>query len=125
MCKAALDRFTTALAAEVYKNGIAVNALAPWDNVVTPGAGAHDLVEGFALEGPEHIAEVWQLERGDLPHLVLEIVAEPEHGLRSLHAHPYVGPAKPQGSGVGHPQIVKQGSAFAASRQASASLDRP
>jgi NAD(P)-dependent dehydrogenase (short-subunit alcohol dehydrogenase family) len=57
MCKAGLDRFTTALAAEVYKDGIAVNALAPWDNVSTPGSGAHDLVEGFALEGPEHIAE--------------------------------------------------------------------
>jgi NAD(P)-dependent dehydrogenase (short-subunit alcohol dehydrogenase family) len=57
MCKASLNRFTTALAAEVYKNGIAVNALAPWDNVITPGSGAHDLIEGFALEGPEYIAE--------------------------------------------------------------------
>jgi citronellol/citronellal dehydrogenase len=46
MVKAALDRFTTGLAAEVYDDGIAVNSLAPWDNVMTPGAGAHDLVEG-------------------------------------------------------------------------------
>jgi citronellol/citronellal dehydrogenase len=57
MVKAALDRFSTGLAAELYDDGIAVNSLAPWDNVATPGAGAHDLVEGFALEGPEWIAE--------------------------------------------------------------------
>lgn len=50
MVKAALDRFTTGLAAELYENGIAVNSLAPWDNVATPGASAHDLVEDFALE---------------------------------------------------------------------------
>lgn len=50
MVKAALDRFTTGLAAELYDDGIAVNSLAPWDNVATPGASAHDLVENFALE---------------------------------------------------------------------------
>lgn len=57
MVKAALDRFTTGLAAEVYDDGIAVNSLAPWDNVMTPGAGAHDLVKGFAIEGIEWMAE--------------------------------------------------------------------
>jgi citronellol/citronellal dehydrogenase len=57
MCKAALDRFTTGLAAEAYRDGVAVNALAPWDNVATPGAGVHDLVEGFRLEGVEWMAE--------------------------------------------------------------------
>jgi NAD(P)-dependent dehydrogenase (short-subunit alcohol dehydrogenase family) len=57
MCKAALERFTTGLAAEMYAYGIAVNALAPWDNVETPGAAAHDLVKGFRLEPPELIAE--------------------------------------------------------------------
>jgi citronellol/citronellal dehydrogenase len=50
MVKAALDRFSTGLAAELYGDGIAVNSLSPWDNVMTPGAGAHDLVENFALE---------------------------------------------------------------------------
>lgn len=50
MVKAALDRFTTGLAAEVYDEGIAVNSLAPWDNVATPGASAHDLVKNYALE---------------------------------------------------------------------------
>ena len=37
MVKAALDRFTTGLAAELFDDGIAVNSLAPWDNVATPG----------------------------------------------------------------------------------------
>jgi len=57
MVKAALDKFTTGLAPEVFDDGIAVNSLAPWDNVVTPGAGAHDLVEGYKIEGPELMAE--------------------------------------------------------------------
>ena len=57
MVKAALDRFTTGLAAEVYGDGIAVNSLAPWDNVATPGAGAHDLVEGFRTEDISLMAE--------------------------------------------------------------------
>jgi len=43
MTKAALDRFSTALAAELYEHDIAVNSLSPWDNVATPGAGHHDL----------------------------------------------------------------------------------
>jgi citronellol/citronellal dehydrogenase len=57
MVKAALDRFTTGLAAEVYDDGIAVNSLAPWDNVATPGAGAHDLINEFALEDISLMAE--------------------------------------------------------------------
>ena len=57
MVKAALDRFTTGLAAELYDDGIAVNSLAPWDNVATPGAGAHDLVKGFALEDISFMTE--------------------------------------------------------------------
>lgn len=57
MVKAALDKFTTGLAAEVYDDGIAVNSLAPWDNVVTPGAGAHDLVDGYRIEDVELISE--------------------------------------------------------------------
>jgi citronellol/citronellal dehydrogenase len=55
--KAGLNRMTTALAAELYDDGIAVNALAPWDNVATPGAGHHSLVDGFPLEDPEVMAE--------------------------------------------------------------------
>jgi citronellol/citronellal dehydrogenase len=57
MVKAALERMTTALAAESYSRGVRVNALAPWDNVATPGAAVHDLVDGYRLEDPSVIAE--------------------------------------------------------------------
>ncbi|MCG5215302.1 SDR family NAD(P)-dependent oxidoreductase [Streptosporangium soli] len=43
MCKAALERFTTGLAAEVYGDGIAVNALSPNRVVPTPGTVFHHL----------------------------------------------------------------------------------
>src|SRR5439155_2058113 len=57
LVKAALDRLTNVLAVELYEAGIAVNALAPWDTVITPGTGHHDLVTDVALEGVEWIAE--------------------------------------------------------------------
>ena len=57
MVKAALDRFSTGLAAEVWTDNIAVNSLAPWDNVATPGASAHDLVDDFKLEDISLMAE--------------------------------------------------------------------
>jgi citronellol/citronellal dehydrogenase len=57
MVKGALDRFSTGLAAELEDDGIAVNSLAPWDNVATPGASGHDLVEGFAMEDISLMAE--------------------------------------------------------------------
>ena len=57
MVKAALDRFSTGLAAELYADNIAVNSLSPWDNVATPGAGHHDLVDAYPLEGEEWMAE--------------------------------------------------------------------
>jgi len=57
MVKAALDRFSTGLAAELYNDGIAVNALAPWDVVATPGALAHDLVDGAPVEDVSWMAE--------------------------------------------------------------------
>jgi citronellol/citronellal dehydrogenase len=55
--KAGLDRLSNSMAAELYEDGIAVNSLAPWDNVLTPGAGHHDLVEGFPLEPVDWMAE--------------------------------------------------------------------
>lgn len=57
LCKAALERVSLGMAAELYKDKIAVNTLAPWDNVPTPGAGAHDLVSDFKLEPEEIIAQ--------------------------------------------------------------------
>lgn len=43
--KAALNRLTKSLAAELYDDGIAVNAAAPTNPVVTPGAGTLDLAK--------------------------------------------------------------------------------
>ncbi|HMG43282.1 MAG TPA: SDR family NAD(P)-dependent oxidoreductase [Acidimicrobiales bacterium] len=57
LCKAALERVSLGMAAELYDDGIAVNALAPWDNVPTPGATTHDLLEDYRLEPVEIIAE--------------------------------------------------------------------
>ncbi len=51
MCKAALERFSTGLAAEVYDDGIAVNALSPSRVVATPGVMFHRLIpEGAVVE---------------------------------------------------------------------------
>jgi NAD(P)-dependent dehydrogenase (short-subunit alcohol dehydrogenase family) len=66
LCKAALDRMSIGMAAELGKDGIAVNALAPWHNVATSGATTHDLTEQYQLEPVEHIAEAaLQLCSGD------------------------------------------------------------
>jgi NAD(P)-dependent dehydrogenase (short-subunit alcohol dehydrogenase family) len=60
MCKAALERFSTGLAAEEYENNIAVNALSPSRVVATPGVMLHKLIpEGVTGvdEPPEVMAE--------------------------------------------------------------------
>lgn len=44
MCKAALERFSTGLAAEENRYGVVVNSLAPTLGVVTPGVLLHGLV---------------------------------------------------------------------------------
>jgi NAD(P)-dependent dehydrogenase (short-subunit alcohol dehydrogenase family) len=44
-CKAALNRLTISLAAELYADGIAVNSAAPSKPVATPGAGTLDLAK--------------------------------------------------------------------------------
>lgn len=43
MCKAAIERFSTGLAAELYADGVAVNALSPSKVVPTPGTLYHNL----------------------------------------------------------------------------------
>jgi citronellol/citronellal dehydrogenase len=59
--KAALERFTTGLAAELCAEGIAVNSLAPVAAVRTPGAEA--LVGGLMKERPEMVEPVeWIVE---------------------------------------------------------------
>jgi citronellol/citronellal dehydrogenase len=60
MCKAAIERFSTGLAAEVYDDGIAVNALSPSRVVATPGVMLHRLIPDGAVaeaEPPEVMAE--------------------------------------------------------------------
>ena len=53
MCKAALERFTTGLASEVYADNIAVNVLSPAGVVATPGVVHHKLIP----PGREDMAE--------------------------------------------------------------------
>jgi NAD(P)-dependent dehydrogenase (short-subunit alcohol dehydrogenase family) len=50
MCKAAIERFSTGLAAELYPDNIAVNALSPTKVVPTPGTVFHHLT----TEGAEN-----------------------------------------------------------------------
>jgi NAD(P)-dependent dehydrogenase (short-subunit alcohol dehydrogenase family) len=68
MCKAALERFSTGLASEVYHDGIAVNAVSP-GLVDTPGVAVHGLITEATrhrVQPIEYIAEaVYQLASGD------------------------------------------------------------
>lgn len=60
MSKAALNRFTSGLAAELYKDGIAVNALSPASAVRTPGLDASGItswIDPALLEPIEAMAE--------------------------------------------------------------------
>ncbi|MEJ0027231.1 MAG: SDR family NAD(P)-dependent oxidoreductase [Rhizomicrobium sp.] len=68
MCKAALERFSTGLASEVYEYGIAVNAVSP-GLVDTPGVAVHGLINERTkdrVQPIEFIAEaVYQFATGD------------------------------------------------------------
>ena len=58
--KAALNRFSTGLAAELYRDGIAVNALSPVAAVITPGVQAMGIsawIEPSMIEPVEAMAE--------------------------------------------------------------------
>jgi NAD(P)-dependent dehydrogenase (short-subunit alcohol dehydrogenase family) len=57
MVKAALERFTTGLASEVWSDGIAVNCLSPTGLVVTPGVREHRLDEVVAVERQEPVED--------------------------------------------------------------------
>jgi NAD(P)-dependent dehydrogenase (short-subunit alcohol dehydrogenase family) len=60
--KAALERMTTGLAAEVHRRGVAVNSLAPVAAVATPGAIAMDLLP----DDPAHVEPVEQMAEAAL-----------------------------------------------------------
>ena len=68
MCKAALERFTTGLASEVFDAGIAVNVVSP-GLVDTPGVAVHGLITEATrsrVQPIEFIAEaVYRLASGD------------------------------------------------------------
>jgi NAD(P)-dependent dehydrogenase (short-subunit alcohol dehydrogenase family) len=68
MCKAALERFTTGLASEVYDDGIAVNVVSP-GLVDTPGVAVHGLINEATkdrVQPIKYIAEaVYRLASGD------------------------------------------------------------
>ena len=55
MCKAALERFTTGLAAEVHDKGVAVNCLSPSGLVLTPGVIHHGLDRRTPVERHEKV----------------------------------------------------------------------
>ena len=93
MCKAALELFTTGLASEAYAAGVAVNALAPWNIVPTPGATAHELLADHATEGSEWIAEAaLALCSGD-PQLLTGRIAYSQPLLAELGRRPRPLPA--------------------------------
>jgi citronellol/citronellal dehydrogenase len=54
MCKAAVERFSTGLASEVYADNVAVNALSPNRVVPTPGTVFHHLVRP---DDPDQVVE--------------------------------------------------------------------
>ncbi len=60
--KAALDRFTTGLAAEVFAAGVAVNSLSPVWAVATPGV----IAMGLTPEDPDHVEPVEQMAEAAL-----------------------------------------------------------
>ena len=88
MVKAALDRFTTGLAAELLRGRDRRQLAGPWDNVATPGAGAHDLVKNFALEDISWMTEAaLALVSGD-PKLLTGRVAYSQPLLAELQRRP-------------------------------------
>jgi NAD(P)-dependent dehydrogenase (short-subunit alcohol dehydrogenase family) len=90
MCKAALERFSTGLASEVFEDGIAVNAVSP-GLVDTPGVAVHGLINDATrdrVQPIEYIAEaVYRLASGD-PATLTGRVAYAEPLLKELGLQP-------------------------------------
>ena len=68
MCKAALERFTTGLAQEVYSEGVGVN-------VISPGFISTDMTNKISLDSRDLIKRKIPLERFGTPEEVAEVVA--------------------------------------------------
>jgi citronellol/citronellal dehydrogenase len=90
MCKAALERFSTGLAAELYGDNIAVNALAPNQVVPTPGTLFHHLTtaDNPDAEQPAVMAEAALLLCSAEPRTLTGRVAYSQDLLAELHAAP-------------------------------------
>jgi NAD(P)-dependent dehydrogenase (short-subunit alcohol dehydrogenase family) len=90
MCKAALERFTTGLASEVYQDGVAVNVVSP-GLVATPGVAVHGLINEATkdrVQPIEYIAEaVYQLASGD-PKTMTGRIDYAEPLLKELNLQP-------------------------------------
>ena len=90
MCKAALERFTTGLASEVYDDNIAVNVVSP-GLVETPGTLLHGLVNDQTrarVQPIEYIAEaVFRLASGD-PKTLTGRIDYAEPFLKELSVQP-------------------------------------
>jgi citronellol/citronellal dehydrogenase len=90
MCKAALERFTTGLAAEVYDDGVAVNVVSP-GLVDTPGVAVHGLINEQTkdrVQPIEYIAEaVYRLASGD-PRTMTGRIEYAEPFLKELSVKP-------------------------------------
>ena len=90
MCKAALERFTTGLASEVYEAGIAVNVVSP-GLVDTPGVAVHGLINEQTrdrVQPIEYIAEaVYRLASGD-PKTMTGRIEYAEPFLKALAVKP-------------------------------------
>jgi NAD(P)-dependent dehydrogenase (short-subunit alcohol dehydrogenase family) len=92
MCKAALERFTTGLASEVYDDNIAVNVVSP-GLVDTPGVAVHGLITERTkdrVQPIEYIAEaVYRLASGD-PKKMTGRIDHAEPLLKELNLKPTV-----------------------------------
>ena len=90
MCKAALERFTTGLASEVFEDGIAVNVVSP-GLVDTPGVAVHGLINEQTkdrVQPIKYIAEaVFRLATGD-PKTMTGRIDYAEPLLKSLNVEP-------------------------------------
>jgi NAD(P)-dependent dehydrogenase (short-subunit alcohol dehydrogenase family) len=90
MCKAALERFTTGLASEVQKDGVAVNVVSP-GLVATPGVAMHGLITDANRDRVQpigYIAEaVFRLASGD-PATLTGRIAYAEPLLKELGVEP-------------------------------------
>jgi NAD(P)-dependent dehydrogenase (short-subunit alcohol dehydrogenase family) len=80
MCKAALERFTTGLAAEVWESNVAVNALSPMRVVSTPGTRFHGLVRA---EDPSQVVEPPEV----MAQAALELCCRPPRSLTGRIAY--------------------------------------